>query len=179
MKGRIRKMWQRKGKPHGMMKYQQGSFSTKNSEQENGGSTSRNPDRVMDGGEKCPTGALVYHREGQTLPWPGLQRTRGMDAPALLPPSGLLVPPTTGSNQQGPRWQGASLLQSPGVSTGATKQGGRESKQELRRELRKRQKHGYEGRNGVNYFKAHFYLKKFQVYRDPQDSGTIDKEVAL
>lgn len=56
---------------------------------------------------------------------------------------------------------GASLLQSTGVSTGATKQGGRESKQELRRELRKRQKHGYEGLNGINYFKAHFYLKKF------------------
>lgn len=95
---------------------------------------SRNPDRVMDGGDKCLTGALVFHREGQTLPWPGLQRTRGTDAPALLQPSGLLVPPTTSSNQQGPRRQGQACCSPLGSARGPLNRVGEQARAEERTE---------------------------------------------
>ena len=75
-------------------------------------------------------GALVFHRERWALPVPGLQRTRGMDALALLPPSGLLVPAPiahTGSNQQDPRRQGISLPQPTRVIWDAAKKGRRDN----------------------------------------------------
>ena len=53
-----------------------------------------------------------------------------MDALALLPPSGLLVPAPiahTGSNQQDPRRQGISLPQPTRVIWDAAKKGRRDS----------------------------------------------------
>ena len=130
MKRLIREMWQVKGKPHGMAKQQTQAFPPQILKFANGGHTSQNQERGVDGGEKCPVGSLVFHRERWALPGPGLRRTRGMDALALLPPSGLLVPTPithTGSNQQHPRRQGMSLQQPGGVSWDTAKQGRRDS----------------------------------------------------
>lgn len=119
MKGLIREMWQVKGNPHGMVKQQTQAFPPKILKFANGGHTSQNQKREVYGGEKCPVGALVFHKERWALLVPGLQRTRGMGALALLPSSGLLVPAPithTGSNQQDPRRQEISLPQPTGVS---------------------------------------------------------------